>query len=61
MRLAWGRRLFNYYSKRCEHRKVIKHLNELTDRELSDIGITRGDIDNLVWNREDHAKRGKKE
>jgi uncharacterized protein YjiS (DUF1127 family) len=59
MRLTWGRRLFNYCSKRQEHRNVIKHLNQRTDRELADIGITRGDIDNLVWNKEDHAKRGK--
>lgn len=41
------------------HRDTIKHLNRLTSRELQDIGLTRGDIDNLVWMREDFKARGK--
>ena len=30
----------------------------MSNRELSDIGLTRGDIDNLVWMREDYKVRG---
>ncbi len=40
------------------HRDTIKHLNRLSNRELQDIGLTRGDIDNLVWMREDFKRRG---
>lgn len=40
------------------HRDTIKHLNRLSNRELNDIGLTRGDIDNLVWMREDFKARG---
>ena len=59
MRLNILTRLYKYCTTRSEHRDVIKQLNQLTDRQLSDIGITRGDIDNLVWNKEDFNKRGK--
>jgi len=31
-----------------ERRATNKQLNMLTDRELNDIGITRGDISNIV-------------
>ncbi len=42
-----------------EHREAIKHLNKLTDKELRDIGITRGDIDRLVWLKEDKDNSGR--
>ena len=42
-----------------DHRKAIKQLNTLTDRELKDIGISRSDIDRMVWLDEDKDKRGR--
>jgi uncharacterized protein YjiS (DUF1127 family) len=36
---------------------VIKQLNQLTDYELNDIGINRGDIDRLVWLEIDKQRR----
>ena len=44
-----------------EHRKAIKILNTLTDRELKDIGMTRADIDRMVWLENDKQERGKEE
>jgi uncharacterized protein YjiS (DUF1127 family) len=32
------------WSERAERRRVTDQLNALTDRELTDIGLTRGDI-----------------
>ena len=54
-------RYINFLATWREHRAQIKILNELTDRELNDIGINRGDIDRLVWLDEDKEKRGAKE
>jgi uncharacterized protein YjiS (DUF1127 family) len=54
----WVYRLYNYLQTWQMHRDTIKHLNRLSNRELSDIGLTRGDIDNLVWMREDFKERG---
>jgi uncharacterized protein YjiS (DUF1127 family) len=51
----------NYLATWREHRKAIKQLNQLTDRELNDLGISRADIDRLVWLEEDKNKRGKSE
>lgn len=54
-------RYINFLATWREHRTQIKILNELTDRELNDIGINRGDIDRLVWLDEDKQKRGSQE
>ena len=54
-------RYINFLATWREHRAQIKILNELTDKELKDIGINRGDIDRLVWLKEDKDKRGTKE
>ena len=58
MNYLW--RLFNYLTTRAEHRRIIKELNQHTDKELKDMGINRCDIDRLVWLDEDKEKRGKK-
>ena len=59
--MNWITRYFKYLCTWRKHREVIKELNKLTDRELKDIGINRGDIDRLVWLQEDKQQRGKPE
>lgn len=51
----------NYLATWREHRRIVKELNELTDAQLRDMGLYRGDIDRLVWLEEDKKRRGKKE
>jgi uncharacterized protein YjiS (DUF1127 family) len=57
MTMFW--RYINYLATWREHRKAIKQLNQLTDRELNDIGISRSDIDRMVWLKEDKDKSGR--
>ncbi len=57
--MSWFWRYMNYLSTWREHRKVIKQLNAMSDKELSDIGINRYDIDRLVWLEEDKTMRGR--
>jgi uncharacterized protein YjiS (DUF1127 family) len=57
MTMFW--RYVNYLATWREHRKAIKQLNMLTDRELNDIGMNRSDIDRLVWLDEDKDNRGR--
>jgi uncharacterized protein YjiS (DUF1127 family) len=52
-------RYVNFLATWREHRKAIKQLNQLSDRELNDIGISRADIDRLVWLKEDKDNRGR--
>ena len=49
----------NYLATWREHRRIVKELNELTDAQLRDMGLYRGDIDRLVWLEEDKKRRGK--
>ncbi len=57
--MTWFWRWMNYLATWREHRRVIKELNALTDKELADIGIARADIDRLVWLGEDKTMRGR--
>ena len=57
--MKWWWRWINYVVTWREHRRVIKELNRLTDKELADIGIARCDIDRLVWLGEDKSMRGR--
>jgi len=54
-------RYYNYLRTWRKHRDIVKELNRLTNRELADIGINRGDIDRLVWLEEDKKQRGKQD
>ena len=56
--MTWFWRYMNYLATWREHRKAIKQLNQMSDRELNDLGISRADIDRLVWLDEDKQKRG---
>lgn len=53
-------RMINYLNTWQLHRKTIKSLNMLSDTQLEDIGLTRGDIDDMIWLDEDKEKRGVK-
>jgi uncharacterized protein YjiS (DUF1127 family) len=57
--MTWFWRYVNFLATWREHRKAIKQLNTLTDRELNDIGMSRADIDRLVWLKEDKDNRGR--
>ena len=54
----WVWRFLKYIQTWRAHRRVIKELNMLSDLELKDIGISRHDIDRLVWMKDDMEKRG---
>ena len=56
--MTWFWRYMNYLATWREHRKAIKQLNQMSARELNDLGISRADIDRLVWLPEDKHKRG---
>jgi uncharacterized protein YjiS (DUF1127 family) len=57
--MSWIRRYWNFLATWREHRNAIKQLNMLTTRELNDIGLSRSDIDRLVWLDEDKDNRGR--
>jgi len=57
--MTWFWRYVNFLATWREHRNAIKQLNMLTDRELNDIGLSRSDIDRLVWLDEDKDNRGR--
>jgi uncharacterized protein YjiS (DUF1127 family) len=44
-------RAFRALSERSRRRRAFAELNALTDRELADIGITRGDIGQALGGR----------
>jgi len=52
-------RISNYLTTRAEHRRTIKILNQMTDSELRDIGISRCDISRLIWLDEDKSMTGR--
>jgi len=63
MKDRWVNNILVRFMRYCimwsEHRKAIKILNTLSDRELKDIGLNRIDIDRMVWLEEDKKGRGK--
>ncbi len=54
-------RFMRYCVMWSEHRQAVKILNQLSDRELKDIGMSRQDIDRMVWLDEDKTMRGRGE
>lgn len=59
--MNWIQRYWNYLKTWRHHRRVIKELNMLTDKQLKDVGLTRGDIDRIIWLEEDITLRGRGE
>ena len=57
--MTWFWRYVRFLSTWREHRDAVKQLNQMTDRQLNDIGISRADIDRLVWLEEDKSMRGR--
>lgn len=57
--MNWITRYWNYLKTWRSHRDTIKKLNQLSDKELKDIGLTRGDIDRMIWLEEDKTMRGR--
>lgn len=57
--MNWVWRFLKYVGTWREHRSVIKELNRMSDKELADIGISRCDIDRLVWLEEDKSVTGR--
>ena len=57
--MSWFKRYWKYLCTWRAHRKAIKQLNSLTDQQLKDICISRGDIDRLIWLEEDKTMRGR--
>ena len=55
---GWFRRYFNYLVTWRKHRDTVKSLNLLDDKVLEDIGLTRYDIDHLIWQEEDKTLKG---
>jgi len=53
-------RYLKYLQTWRKHRELVKDLNRLSDSQLKDIGISRGEIDHLVWLEQDKQQRGKK-
>jgi uncharacterized protein YjiS (DUF1127 family) len=57
--MSWFWRYVNYLATWRNHREAVKQLNTLSDRQLSDIGINRSDIDRIIWLEEDKTLRGR--
>jgi uncharacterized protein YjiS (DUF1127 family) len=55
--MSWFWRYVNYLATWRDHRNAIKTLNQLSDRQLADIGMNRGDIDRMIWLEEDKTMR----
>ena len=65
MKHRWTNNIIVRFLRYCvlwsEHRAAIKILNTLSNKELKDIGLTRADIDRMVWLENDKQERGKEE
>jgi len=57
--MSWFWRYVNYLATWRDHRNAVKTLNQLSDKQLKDIGMNRGDIDRMVWLDEDKTMRGR--
>lgn len=49
------RKMSRFLQKRSEYKRAVSQLSSMSDRELSDIGISRADIHDVV--RQDMARK----
>ena len=56
---TWIMRFLRFVHTWRAHRRIIKELNAMDDKTLQDIGISRCDIDALIWLEFDKERRGK--
>lgn len=54
---SWVIRFIRYVIDWRKTRAVIRELNMLTDKQLKDIGITRGEITNLIYRLDEEEKQ----
>lgn len=47
--MALLRKTLRAYAKYKKYRRILNELNSLNDKELADIGISRGDIERVAW------------
>lgn len=47
--VAFVRKLPEWIAKRSQLRAAERYLNAMDDRQLTDIGLTRGEIRDVVW------------
>ena len=52
---AWARDIAHYFARRA----ALKQLGELNDRELHDIGLTRGEVEAAVYGFISRPDRGR--
>lgn len=43
------RKMLRAYARYMKYRRISKELYALSDKDLADIGITRGDIPRVAW------------
>lgn len=55
--MKFFRNLTDFLQKRSEYKHAVSQLSRMTDRELSDIGINRADIHDVV--RQDMARKSR--
>lgn len=46
---GWMTRTINYLTALSRYRATVNALSQLSNRELADIGLTRGDIRHVAW------------
>lgn len=56
-KMSWAKRYWNYLRTWRRHRETVKALNRLSDKELDDIGLTREQIDSMIWLEADKQER----
>ena len=51
--MKWAWRYWKYLRTWRLHRETIKELNRLSDRELNDMGLSRGNIYSVAYGHEE--------
>lgn len=57
---SWFIRFVRYIIDWRDTRSVIRELNKLSDKQLKDIGMNRGEIQNLIYRLHEESKPNEK-